>query len=122
MAAFTKDGGQNIAVAAVAAKKMGMEFSQLTKMADQLLDFENSINKQMEASVLLGKEINLDKAREMALNGDLAGMTQEILQNVGGEAEFNKMNLLQRNPAIAGASARRTATVRGAKQRQGRCG
>lgn len=96
VAAFTKDGGENIAVAAVAAKKMGMEFSQLTKMADQLLDFENSINKQMEASVLLGKEINLDKARQMALNGDLAGMTQEILANVGGEAEFNKMNLLQR--------------------------
>jgi len=96
VAAFTKDGGKNIASAAVAAKKMGMEFGSLTKMADTLLDFESSITKQMEASVLLGKEINLDKARELALNGDLVGMTKEVLNNVGGEAEFNKMNMAQR--------------------------
>ncbi len=65
-------------------------------MADNLLDFENSINKQMEASVILGREINLDKAREAALNGDLVGATEEMLKNVGGEAEFNKMNVVQR--------------------------
>lgn len=101
VAAFSKDGGKNILTAAVAAKKLGMEFGSLTKMADQLLDFESSINKQMEASVLLGKEINLDKAREAALNGDLVGMTQEVLANVGGEAEFNKMNYQQRKALAA---------------------
>lgn len=95
-ALYAKDGGKNVATAAVAAAKLGMEFGSLTKMADQLLDFESSINKQMEASVLLGKQINLDKAREAALNGDLVGMTQEVLKNVGGEAEFNKMNQIQR--------------------------
>ncbi len=96
VALYSKDSGKNIAVAAVAAKKLGMEFGSLTKMADQLLDFESSINKQMEASVLLGKEINLDKAREAALNGDLVTMTNEVLANVGGEAEYNKMNAIQR--------------------------
>ncbi len=96
VAVYSKDSGKNMAVAAVAAKKLGMEFGSLTKMADQLLDFESSINKQMEASVLLGKEINLDKAREAALNGDLVTMTNEVLANVGGEAEYNKMNAIQR--------------------------
>lgn len=96
VAAYTKDGGKNIATAAVAAKKMGLEFGTMTKMADQLLDFETSINKQMEASVLLGKEINLDKARQAAINGDLVGMTQEVLSNLGGEAEYNKLNAVQR--------------------------
>ena len=95
-ALYAKDGGKNIATAAVAAKKLGVEFGTITKMSEGLLDFENSINKQMEASVLLGREINLDKAREAALNGDLVGATQEMLQNVGGEAEFNKMNVVQR--------------------------
>ncbi len=96
VALFTKDGGKNIATAAVAAKKLGVEFSTLTKSANALLDFESSINKQMEASVLLGKEINLDKAREAALNGDIVTATQEVLKNIGGEAEYNQMNLLQR--------------------------
>ena len=92
----TKNGGKDMAVVSVAAHKLGVEMSSLTKMSSALLDFESSINKQMEASVLLGKEINLDKAREAALNGDILGATQEMLKNVGGEAEFNKMNVLQR--------------------------
>ena len=92
----TKNGGKDMAVVSVAAHKLGVEMSTLTKMSAGLLDFENSINKQMEASVLLGREINLDKAREAALNGDILGATQEMLKNVGGEAEFNKMNVLQR--------------------------
>lgn len=96
VASYSKDGGKNIAVAAVAAKKLGVDFGTITKAAEGLLDFESSINKQMEASVLLGREINLDKAREAALNGDLVGATQEMLKNVGGEAEFNKMNVMQR--------------------------
>lgn len=96
VAAYSKDGGKNIAVAAVAAKKLGLEFSTISKMSESILNFENSIEKQMEASVLLGREINLDKARELALNGDLVGATREMLANVGGEAEFNKMNVLQR--------------------------
>ena len=96
IAANTKNGGKDMALVSVAAHKLGVEMSSLTKMSAGLLDFENSINKQMEASVLLGREINLDKAREAALNGDILGATKEMLQNVGGEAEFNKMNVVQR--------------------------
>jgi hypothetical protein len=96
IAKFSADGGQNFARAAVGAQKMGIEVSKIAQAAEGLLEFENSINKQMEASVLLGREINLDKAREKALQGDLLGASQEMLRNVGGEAEFNKMNLLQK--------------------------
>ncbi len=101
-AKYGKDGGKNMASMAVAAKKIGMEMGPLVSMTENLLDFESSIEKQMEASVLLGKEINLDKARELALTGDMAGATKEVLANVGGEAEFNKMNAIQRK-ALADA-------------------
>ena len=39
----------------------------------------------------------LDRARQLALTGDQEGMMREILKQVGGEAEFNKMNVLQRD-------------------------
>ena len=87
---------KSFAQAAVNAKRIGVEFSTITGMADKLLDFESSINAQMEASVLLGKELNLDKAREAALAGDYATVQKEILQQVGSEAEFTKMNVLQK--------------------------
>jgi len=103
MALFSKGGAEGFAKAAATAKKMGIEVSSMAKAAEGLLDFENSINKQMEASVLLGREINLDKARELALSGDLEGATQEIVRNAGGAAAFDKMNVLQKK-ALAEAA------------------
>ena len=37
----------------------------------------------------------MDKARLLALNGDIAGASAEILKQVGGTAEFTKMNRIQ---------------------------
>jgi len=92
---------KSFALAAINAEKIGVEFSVITGTQKSLLNFEDSINKQMEASVLLGREINLDKARELALAGDLEGMQREILKVVGSEAEFNKMNVLQKEALAA---------------------
>ena len=70
--------------------------SAVASVTESLLDFETSIEKSMEASMLLGRSINTDRARMLAIQGDQAGMMKEILKQVGGEAEFNKMNVLQR--------------------------
>ena len=103
MALFSKGGAEGFGKAAIELHKMGVEIGTASKMAEGLLDFEGSVNKQMEASVLLGREINLDKARELALNGDLEGSTKEVLKNIGGAAEFDKMNVVQKQ-ALAAAT------------------
>ena len=95
-AEFAKDGGKNVFDAALAAKKLGLNLSNVVSIADNLLDFESSIEKQLEASLLLGRDINLDKARELALNNDLEGAMSEIVKQVGSEAEFNELNRIQR--------------------------
>ena len=95
-AGFAKDGGMNVAKAAIEAKKLGINFDTAVKIADNLLDFESSIQQQMEAEILLGRQLNLDKARQLALSGDIEGLQREVLKNVGSEAEFNAMNVLQR--------------------------
>jgi plasmid maintenance system antidote protein VapI len=95
-AQFAKDGSQNLIQAGIAAKKLGLNMSAVAGITESLLDIESSIEKQLEASMLLGRQINLDRARQLALTGDQEGMMGEILKQVGGEAEFNKMNVLQR--------------------------
>ncbi len=102
-AGYAKDGGKNVAEAAIYAKKLGVEFSTLTKMADDLLDIESSIEAEMNASVLLGKQINMNKARELALSGDLGGAMNEVLNQVGGINEWENMNVIQRK-ALADAA------------------
>ena len=100
-AEFAKDGGKNIMLAAVEAKKMGVSLSEVASISESLLNFEDSIAAQMEASMLLGREINLDRARQLNFAGDQVGMLKEINAQVGSEAEFNKMNVLARRSLAA---------------------
>jgi hypothetical protein len=95
-AKFGKDGGKNIGLAAIQAAKLGVNMATVAGIAESLLDFESSITNEMEAEVLLGKNLNLDKARQLSLAGDFDGLQKEILKNVGSEAEFNAMNVVQR--------------------------
>ena len=100
-ALFAKDGGKNIAKAAIEARKLGLNLATVAGIADNLLDFESSIEKEMEASMLLGRQMSLDKARELALTGDLAGLAAEVKNQVGSQAEFEAMNVVQRKALAA---------------------
>ena len=93
---FAKDGGKNMEDAAKQAAKMGLDLSATNSVAEKLLDFESSIQAEQEASMLLGRSINLDKARQLAYSGDLAQMMTEVKNQAGGEAEFAKMSVVQR--------------------------
>jgi hypothetical protein len=95
-AMFSKDGGDNIAKAAVQARGLGLSLDTTSKIAEGLLDFEQSISAEVEASAILGRQLNFQKARELALTNDLEGAMKEVVKQVGTEAEFNKLMLPQR--------------------------
>ena len=86
---------KEIAKAVATAKSLGMEMSNIEGMANSLLDFESSIENELSAELLLGKDINLEKARTAALNNDIAGLAREISEEIGSSAEFTKMNRIQ---------------------------
>ena len=102
-AKFAKDGGKNVLRAAVQARKLGLEISDVASSMEGMLDFQGSLNAEVEASVMLGRNLNLQKARELALAGDIEGFQSEILKQVGSQAEFDKMNVLQKQ-ALAKAT------------------
>ena len=84
-----------LAKAVQTAKQFGMELSNVDGIAGGLLNFEQSIGAELEAELLLGKNINLEKARQAALNNDLATVAEEIAKQAGSAAEFTAMNRLQ---------------------------
>jgi len=97
-AATTLSLGKNpklIGEAVATAKSLGMELSQVDNIANSLLNFEESIASELEAELLLGKNINLEKARQAALNNDLATVAKEISDQIGSSAEFSRMNRIQ---------------------------
>ena len=99
-AMFSEDGGDNLAKAAVQARALGLSLDTTSKIAEGLLDFEQSITKEVEASVLIGRQLNFQKARELALNNDIEGAITNVVSQLGSEAEFNRLNSIQRK-AIA---------------------
>ena len=95
-AEFAKDGGKNLIMAGTAARKLGLDMSAVADATNSLLEFESSIESSMEASLLLGRQINTDRARMLALTGDQEGLMKEIQRIAGSEQDFNQMNVLQR--------------------------
>jgi hypothetical protein len=86
--------------ATLEAKKLGLSLDQVNKIAGSLLNFEDSISAELEAELLLGKDINLEEARRLALNNDIAGVTKEIAKQGITSEKFSKMNRIQQE-AIA---------------------
>ena len=86
---------EGLGKAAGVAKSLGMNLEQVDKIAGSLLDFESSISSELEAELVTGKNLNLEKARLAALNGDLATVAEEISKQAGSAAEFTKMNRVQ---------------------------
>lgn len=93
-------GGLVKAVAQATA--LGLEIEQTAKMAGKLLEFESSIESELEAELLTGKQLNLEQARLLALKGDTAGAAAEVAKQVGSSAEFASMNVIQQQ-ALADA-------------------
>ena len=98
-AKYAKGSGDNVAKAAIQARQLGLSFATTAKMADSLLDFEGSIEKELEASAMLGRDLNLSRARELMYAGKMEDAQSEILKQLGSKAEFDKMDVYQKQAA-----------------------
>ena len=81
-----------IANSVVSTTKMGINLQQASSIAKGLLDFESSISKELEAELLTGKQFNFELARSLALQGDFAGASAEVMKQVQGITEEQRKN------------------------------
>ena len=94
------EGGLTKAVAT--AKSLGIEMSAVASSAGQLLDFESSIQNELQAELLIGRDLNLEKARAAALAGDQEALAKALVEEAGSLEELQSMNVIQQQ-ALAGA-------------------
>jgi hypothetical protein len=86
---------QEIARAVVQANRLGLSLEETQGIAKNLLDFEQSISNELQAELLLGRDLNLEKARLLALQGDSAGAAAELAKQFGTAEEFSRLNVIQ---------------------------
>ena len=84
-----------MATAVFKAKALGLEMKDLESISSSLLSFQSSIEDELAAELLTGKQLNLEGARYAALIGDQAMLAEELAANFGSAAEFGDMNVIQ---------------------------
>jgi hypothetical protein len=96
LASNLQNNPKRIVEAVVQAKALGTSLEQTAKQGEALLNFESSIESELKAELITGKQINLEKARAAALVGDQVTLTEELVNQVGSIEEFDRMNVIQK--------------------------
>ena len=100
---FNMKGSANeLLKAANYSSLLGMSMDSIKSASETSLDFESSIQKEMEAEMFLQKNLNLEKYRYAALTGDAAGQAEELQRLIKENGPSLKGNVLAQE-AFAGA-------------------
>lgn len=83
-----------IAEAVFRAKALGLELQDLENISSSLLNFQSSIEDELQAELLTGRQLNLEGARYAALIGDQAMLAEELADNIGSAEEFTGMTVI----------------------------
>jgi hypothetical protein len=99
--AMLKGNPKALAEAVAQSRLLGTNLENVKKQASALLDFETSIENELQAELITGQQFNLERARSAALTGDLSTAMKE-LSNQG--LDFNKysnMNVIAQDKVAA---------------------
>lgn len=91
-----KGSDKALEAAVIRAAKLGTSLEQVNKQASGLVDFENSIQAEFEAQVLTGRNLNLTRARELALLGKTAELMEELNKQNVTLKQYQDMTLIEK--------------------------
>ena len=91
-----KGGAEQLIKAAVYARRLGTDLEKVAEIGRKMLDFQESITDEIEASVVLGSNISFQKARELFYTGKIQEGYDEIFNVVKKIGDFNKLDIFQK--------------------------
>jgi len=93
---YFRGNTKEVIMTAINVRKLGISLKDVGGILDSVMDFESSIEKELEASILLGKSVNFNRVRQLVFNNKIGEATQEIFKQIGSLEEFNKLNYIQK--------------------------
>lgn len=94
-----KNDPKALAEAVAQAKALGTTLESTLNTTKALLNWEQSIEDQLEFEVLSGKAVNLERARSLALTGKTVEAEKEILKQFGKREDFESANYFVKEAA-----------------------
>ena len=92
--AMLKGNPKALTEAVVQAKLLGTTLESAKKSGAALLDFESSIENELQAELITGRQFNLERARTAALTGDLTTEMKELANQGIDFNNFSNMNVI----------------------------
>lgn len=92
---FVGKTGLGLVKAATEARRLGTTIGAVSSSMSSMTDFQGSIRKEMELSVLLGKHINLGELRRAAYTKDAAGYMVVLKKKLEEVGDISKMSVFQ---------------------------
>lgn len=86
---------QALTEAVAKSKALGINMETLGKISSGLLDFQSSIENELSAELLTGKQLNLEQARYYALTNQQSKLMDELNSQIGTFSDFSNMNVVQ---------------------------
>lgn len=83
-----------IAEAIAKTQALGTTLEQAKVQGESLLNFESSIENELKAELITGKQINLERARMAALMGDQKTVAEELSAQAVDFNTFSNMNVI----------------------------
>lgn len=84
------------AKAVIQVRRLGMSLQQAGSIAQKMLDLEGFMTDMYELQAMTGQGIDFSEAFDKGLTGDVEGMTESIMKQIGSLDQFNKMDYLTR--------------------------
>jgi hypothetical protein len=94
LAANFKNNPAEITKAVVQAQALGTTLEKTKSQGASLLNFETSIEDELKAELLTGQQMNLERARAAALQGDQVTVMKELANQGMTIEKFQSMNVL----------------------------
>ena len=92
--AMLKGNPKALTEAVVQARLLGTTLESAKKSASALLDFESSIENELQAELITGRQFNLERARAAALTGDLTTEMKELANQGIDFNNYSQMNVI----------------------------
>ena len=103
-AKWQKNGAQNIARASTNAIRLGLSLSHIQKISSNILDFQSSIQSQLQARLITGQSIYYNRVRQLGIMGKHSQMLEQISKIVNSVDLDNIFNI-QAMQNLTGLSA-----------------
>jgi hypothetical protein len=93
---FFRGNIQALGAAAINAAKMGSSLKEAAKVSRGLLDYQNSVSGEMEASAILGTNLNFSQSRYLAATGDVVGAQSEMVKQLRNRVDLENASVFER--------------------------